>query len=220
MKKYSEKILKYLLVMTCFLTACEKEHLQPDIIETQTQPLVFISAVLGTDTVQLEGGVNSYIGQAWVADSGSYRYFCFYLYNTLSTQPKRCFRIYVNNAAINPGNADADLDSTISTDSLNYQNYSSGFMPSAVTVEWYDSAGTQFSTSAMFQSDHFVITSVEDVSFENIMYKKVTVEFDCVLMDNTFNPIPLTNGRATLLFSASPPNPLRPDASIINIDVN
>src|SRR5258705_3420470 len=220
MKKYSEIILKYLWLIAacCAFTACEKEHLQPDITGSQTQPLVFISAILGTDTVHLEGGVDSYIGQAWVADTGSLRYFCFYLYdeNNISP-PKRCFKIYVNNSRFNLGVPEQDMDSTIVADSLYYQDYSNGFIPSAVTVEWYDSTGTQFSSAMWPQFNNFVITSVEDISYANRLYKKATVEFDCTLMDSTFNFIPLTNGRATLLFVADP-HAWRPGESIIDIN--
>jgi hypothetical protein len=222
MKKYSDIIFKKVLCIAVagfFLTACEKQHLQPDVMENP-QPLAYISAVLGTDSVYYAAGIDSYIGSTWMADTGSSRYFCFYLYNTLSSplQPERCFKIYVNNAALNPGNPDTDLDSTIVADSLSYQNYSCNYMPSAVTIEWYDSTGAQFSSTAAPQSGRFVITSVEDVYFGNEIYKKATVEFDCILMDNTFNFIPLTNGRATLLFGADPLNPWRPDASITNIN--
>jgi len=219
MKKYSKIILKYLwlLAACCVFAACEKEHLQPDITGVQTQPLVFISAVLGTDTVHLEGGVNSYIGQSWVADTGAYRYFCFYLYNTLTSQPQRCFKIYVNNASLNLGNQQTDLDSTIGVDSLSYQDYVNGFMPSAVTVEWYDSTGAQYSSATWPQPNNFVITSVENIYFEDKVYKKATVEFDCVLMDNNFNSIPLTNGHATLLFVADP-HAWRPGESTIDIN--
>src|SRR5690242_19943637 len=166
MKKYSEIIFKrctWLAVACCCLfTACEKEHLQPDTITGSETPLVFINAILGTDTVHLEGGVNSYIGASWVADTGIYRYFCFYLYSTLSPQPMRCFKIYVNNAALTSGNPQQDLDSTITVDSLGYQNYSNGFSPSSATVEWYDSTGVQYTSSIVSQSNTFVITSVED----------------------------------------------------------
>jgi hypothetical protein len=221
MKKYSTIIFKkslWFMLAWCLLTACEKEHLQPNVTENQTQPLVFISAMVGTDSVSYAAGVDSYIGQSWMADSGSYRYFCFYLYSTLSAQPKRCFKMYVNNAALNPGNPNTDLDSTLVTDSLSYQNYASGFMPSAVTVEWYDSTGAQFSSTTIPQPGHFVITSVENVYFENEVYKKATIEFDCILIDNAFNSIPLTNGRATLIFGADPLNPWRPRTSINNIN--
>jgi len=221
MKKYLKLFLKYLLVFACWaLAACEKEHLQPDVTGTQAQPIAFISALIGTDSVHYAAGVDSYIGLTWMADTGSSRYFCFYLYNELSSplQPVKCFKIYINNAALNPGNPDADLESTIVADSLNYQSYANGFMPSAVTVEWYDSTGAYFSSAAAPQfGNNFVITSIEDVYFQNEMYKKATVEFNCILMDNTFNLIPLTNGRATLIFGLDPLNPWRPDASIIDM---
>src|SRR5436190_17746359 len=176
MKKYSKIIFKYLglAVAGLFFVACEKEHLQPDIPESQAVPLVYISAMLGPDSVYFTAGVNSYVGLSWVADTGVSRYFCFYLYSELSAplQPKRCFKIYVNNATLTAGVPEHDLDSTIVTDSLNYETYGSGFTPSAVTVEWYDSTGAQFSSTIWPQSQYnFVITSVEDVTYDNHTYK-------------------------------------------------
>jgi hypothetical protein len=122
MKKYFQIISKLVLLaaLCSLITACEKEHLQPDITESQASPLVYITAMLGTDSVHFEGGVNSYVGNSWVADTGSNRYFCFYLYSTLSApaQPQRCFKIYINNATLNSGIAVQDLNSTIVADSL------------------------------------------------------------------------------------------------------
>jgi hypothetical protein len=49
----------------------------------------------------------------------------------------------------------------------------------------------------------FIITSVENISFDNEIYKKATVEFECMLLDSNWNQIQLTNGRATLLFGTN-----------------
>src|SRR4029453_15504242 len=114
------------------------------------------------------------------------------------------FKISINNSRLMLGVPQEDLDSTIVAGTYYYQNAPSGFIPWAVTVDWYDSTGTKYSTNATMQTDDFVITSVEDVSFDNKTYKKAIVEFDCVLMEgNVFDTINLTNGRATLLFGTN-----------------
>lgn len=174
--------------------------MQPDVPESAAEPLAYVSARIGNDSVHYAAGVNSYVGVAWVADTSSSRYFCFYLYNELIPVPKQCFKIYVNNAEMYSGIPVQDLDSTIVSDTLYYQDYTNSFYPSAVTIAWYDSAGTEYSTRMISQPNNFVITSVEDISHDNRMYKKVTVEFNCYLADSNWNIIPLTNGRATLLF--------------------
>ena len=205
MKNYFNALIRCLVlpVLLCFGTACEKQHLKPDVPENSSQPMVFISAVLGSDSVYYAGGVDSYIGDAYMTDSLSFRYFNFYLYNEVTGpyQPSRCFRIYVNNASASIGTPEIDLDSTINEGTLNYQTYFSGFTSNAVTVDWYDSAGTKFTSALLPQSDNFTITSVEDIVYDNKAYKKVAAEFQCLLMEgNNFNTIPLVNGRAVLLF--------------------
>jgi hypothetical protein len=213
MKKYCNIILKglFLPAMWCFVSACEKEHLQPDVpAGGQAEPLVYIHAMLDSDSVHYEGGVDSYIGEVTMTDSMNlYRYFNFYLYSELSTpvQPIPCFKIYINNLRLDLGVPENDLDSTIAAGSYSYQDYSSGFTPFAVTVEWFDSAGAKYTTAFATQTplnSSFIITSVEDIVYQNKAYKKVEVLFECTLLrDNFIDTMQLTNGRATLLFGTN-----------------
>jgi hypothetical protein len=193
----------------CFTTACKKEHLQPNIPESAAEPLVYISAILDSDTVYFAGGVNSYVGEVSMTDTMNLRYFNFYLFSQLSSpaQPRPCFKIYINNARPDLGAPVEDLDTTVVAGAMYYQGYQYPFTPFAVTVDWFDSTGAQYSSALIPQFpqiDFFNITSVEDVSFGNKTYKKVTAEFHCTLMQaNSFATISLTNGRATILFGAN-----------------
>lgn len=202
-----------MFVVACaFITACEKEHLQPVVpAGASQQPLVYISAIIAGDTIHYEGGVNSYVGEVAVIDTNisavTCRYFTFFLYSELSTtmQPKPYFKICINNARSVLGPPQQDLDSSVFASVRNYQYYGSptGFDSLDVTLDWYDSVGTKYTTSYYPQSgmDTFKLTSVEEISFNNKTYKKVTAEFSCMLMNENFtNSMQLANGRATIIF--------------------
>lgn len=186
------------LVVFCFFFSCKKEHLPPDSEVTDHQ--VFITALLGTDSVYFAGGVNSYMGSVSFKDTLTFRMFNFTLKN-LQNDSCSYFEISINNYKDVLGIPQSDLDSSIyiSMRPFQYPGEILYFIPLGVTVTWVDTAGLKFSSSTVQQSHLFSITAVDDVVFENKNYKEVSVEFECNL-DADGSIIHLTNGKATIMF--------------------
>ncbi len=204
MKNYLKNSFKYFLplVLFCLFFSCKKEHLQPSIPAGGTStPLVYISAILEHDSVYFEGGVNSYIGATSVNDSLTNRTFNFSLKNPQNPSHS-CFLISINNYQNSLGAPQTDLDNTIYSDMRDYQFSLHPFSPLLATLTWIDSTGVSFTTGAIHQSHLFSITNVEDVVFNSKNYKKLAVEFDC-LIASVHDTLHVTNGKATILFSAN-----------------
>jgi len=207
MRKQIITIYKCLTILVALSVnfSCKKEHLQPTAPSGGNPgPLVFISAKLDSDSVYFAGGVNNYVGSTSVFDTLTYRTFVFTLSNPQPSM-QYYFKISINNYDSILGNSQIDLDSSIYVSTRNYElaNAVGDFTPLNVTVEWYDSSGVKYSSAEYLQSTLFSITAVEDVTFENKKYRKATAEFQCYLGINFINYIHLTNGKATMLFSAN-----------------
>ena len=189
------------LAFCCFFS-CGKQHLDPVPPEGTAEPLVYISAKLDNDSIYIAGGTNNYAGNTSVTDTlNHYRAFNFILEDDHSTHLS--FQVSINNYQTALSDLQSDLSHSIFVDERHYQYPENidHFIPLAVTITWIDAAGNKFSSATVEQTHLFVITTVEDVVFEGKDYKKVSAEFDCGL-ENDGAIIHLTEGKATLLFSA------------------
>lgn len=192
--------LKYLgfLASIFLIYSCEKEHLQPD-IPGQPDPLVYFLGRIGTDSIRITGGIDSYIGSTAVTDTHTNRVFSFLLEN-FDHPSRSSLKISINNYQPHPGDLQSDLDHSVFPGDRHYQDIHH-FLPLAVTVKWLNAHGTEYTSRLAPQSELFSILNVEDISNEGKDYKKTTVEFECNLRDDTGHTLHLTNGRAVLLFS-------------------
>ena len=195
------RVLFGFLVFCCFLS-CKKQHLDPVLPEGTTEPLVYISAKLDNDSIYIVGGINDYAGNTSVTDTlNHYRAFNFTLADTHSAHLS--LQVSINNYQTALGDHQNDLNYSIFVDERHYQYPENieHFIPLAVTITWIDETGKRFSSATVEQTHLFLITAVEDVVFEGTDYKKVSAEFDC-LLENDGAIIHLTEGKATLLFTA------------------
>jgi len=186
------------LASIVLISSCEKEHLQPD-IPGQPDPLVYFIGRIGSDSVRIGGGIDSYIGSTAVTDTHTNRVFSF-LFENFDHPSRASLQISINNYQQHPGDLQSDLDLSVFPGNRHYQD-NHQFLPLAITVTWLDAFGTEYSSRLVSQSDLFSILSVDDTTYEGKDYKKVTVEFVCNLTDNAGHSLHLTNGRAVLLFS-------------------
>ncbi|HKR06304.1 MAG TPA: hypothetical protein VJY62_16835 [Bacteroidia bacterium] len=205
MQKQIIQVAEFLLLLIAlsFIFGCKKEHLQPITPPAagNTEPLVFITANLDDDSVYFAGGVNNYVGIPSMVDTfTNFRMFNFSLQN--SQLPfQSYFKISINNYQTVTGDPQTDLDSSIYPGNRDYMFQGVIFIPLFVQVYWVDDAGDQFeSTSAIPNS--FSIISVTDTVADAKHYKKTMLEFECYLQNNSGTTIHLTNGSATVLFSA------------------
>ena len=185
------------LVLIVLISSCEKEHLQPD-IPGQADPLVYFIGRIGPDSVRIAGGVDSYIGSTAVIDTHTNRVFSFLLENF--DHPSRSeLRISINNYQPHPSSLQTDLEHSVFPGDRHYQDVHH-FLPLAITVQWRDAHGTEYTSRLMTQSNLFSILSVDNISYEGKDYKKATVEFECNLIDSGGHILHITNARAVLLF--------------------
>jgi hypothetical protein len=204
MSKYLTNSLNcsLLLIIFCSFFSCTKEHLEPDTPPGATpEPLIYISAFLDNDSIYFAGGVNSYVGITSVSDTFTHRTFNFTLQNSLDPSHSY-FRISINNFQNMLGDLQNDLDSSIYSGERHYQFYSDTFSPLGATLTWVDSLGVTFSSSFIHQTHLFSIIDAADVVFNNIEYKKTSVEFDCLIASD-HDTLHITNGKATILFSVN-----------------
>lgn len=199
---------QFISILTCVLLicalsiifSCEKEHLQPN-IPGEPDPVVYVLARLGNDSIRIAGGLDGYIGSTAVKDTLGFREFKFILAN-----PHHPFNsslhISINNHQNIMGDLQADLDHSVYTGTRHFQD-SGHFIPLAATVVWYNANGIKFTTRTLMQPHPFSILDVEDVDFEGKTYKKTTVEFDSTLSDGHGHVLHLTNTRATILFGVN-----------------
>ena len=192
----SLKIFAFLISIV-LISACEKEHLQPD-VPGQADPLVYFIGRIGTDSVRIAGGIDSYIGSTAVTDTDTNRVFSF-LFENFDHPSRSSLEISINNYQEHLGNLQSDLDHSIFPGDRHYQDVHH-FLPLAVTVKWLNAHGTEYTSRLASQSELLSILSVEDISNEGKDYKKTTVEFECNLKDDTGHTLHLANGRAVLLF--------------------
>jgi len=203
MQKQIIPVVKYFIVLVAFsfIFSCKKEHLQPEIppASGNTEPLVFISAILDGDSVYYAGGINNYIGIPSMADTlTNFRMFNFSIQNS-HLPSQSYFKISINNYQNALGDPQSDLDSSIYPGSRSYMFQGVIFIPRFVQVYWTNAAGVQFkSTSAAPNS--FLITSVTDTIVDAKNYKKAILKFECYLQGSG-STIHLTNGNATALFA-------------------
>jgi len=192
--------LKYFgfFVSIFLICSCEREHLQPD-IPGQPDPLVYFIGRIGSDSVRIAGGIDSYIGSTAVTDTHTNRVFSF-LFENFDHPSRSSLEISINNYQQHPGDLQSDLDHTVFPGNRHYQDIHH-FLPLAITVKWLDAHGTEYTSRLVPQTELFSILMVEDIIYEGKDYKKVTVEFECNLSDNTGHILHLTNGRAVILFS-------------------
>ena len=185
------------LVSIILISSCEREHLQPD-IPGQTDPLVYFIGRIGSDSVRIAGGIDSYIGSTAVIDTHTNRVFSF-LFENFDHPSRSELKISINNYQPHPDDLQSDLEHSVFPGDRHYQDIHH-FLPLAITVQWLDAHGTEYTSRLLPQSDLFSILSVEDISNQGKDYKKAIVEFECNLSDNAGNILHLTNGRAALLF--------------------
>lgn len=189
-------------IVFCSFFSCKKEHLDPTVLPGGTpEPLVYISAFIDSDSVYFTGGLNSYSGATSMFDSLTHRTFNFTLKNPHHPH-QSYFLISINNYQNSLGIPQNDLDSTVFTDTRNYQQANHPFAPLFATLTWTDSAGVIFSSAVVNQNHLFQITHVEDIIFDSKNYKKTSVEFDC-LIASIHDTLHITNGKATILFSVN-----------------
>lgn len=203
MNKQFISIANYIILplALCIILSCKKEHLQPDPLPGNPQPLVYISALMDSDSVYFAGGLNSYVGSTSVNDVQHFRVFNFTLKDHKNPNHSY-FQFSINNCKNMQGDIQSDLDNSIYKDKRNYQD-TSHFVPLAATLIWFNSAGVKFSSNLSQQSKPFSIASVEDIVFENKNYKKTTVEFECNLKAINGHVLHLTKGRAIILFGVN-----------------
>jgi|SRR6185436_5989753 len=206
MRKQVITITECFIVLAVFslIFSCKKEHLQPIVPPTagNTEPLVFITANLDSDSVYFAGGVNNYVGKPSMVDTLTlFRMFNFSLQN--SQHPSQSyFKISINNYQTVIGDPQTDLDSSIFPGDRSYTFQGVFFIPLFVQVYWVDAAGDQFeSTSAIPNS--FSIMSVTDTVVDAKNYKKTSLRFECYLQNTAGNILHLTNGSATVLFTTN-----------------
>jgi hypothetical protein len=195
--------LRYFIVLIVFsfLYSCKKEHLEPLPLPPSsgsTEPVVYITAKLDSDSVYYAGGLSNYTGIPSYSDSGSSRTFDFTLKNS-QLPSQSYFKISINNYTTVLRNPQEDLDSTIYISNRPYTSGTFFFVPLAAAIYWVDANGNQFKSTTTVPNV-FSILSVEDIVVESKKYKKTVLQFECYLKYG-INNIHLTNGEATVLFS-------------------
>ena len=198
-------VILFYLSFISILFSCKKEYLEPSLPPSNnSNPVIFISAILDSDSVYYAGGVDSYEARPSIFDTLTYRRFDFTL--SSSQHPAQLyFKISMNNYDTLLGPPQSDLDSSMYSGLRNYQlnNGPIWFTPLQMAIEWFDASGQRYTSRGYLQSTAILITSVEEVYFQYKKYKKVSLEFECYLKSTSItNPIHLTNGTAVVLFSA------------------
>lgn len=181
------------LIFIQLITGCKPEVLEPDSVEKE--PL-FVRGIIDTDSFSFSNENDFVLGESMVDRVGdTLKRFAFSFADTRTGGKKIEIRFLINIRRVA-----SSIDSAITT--REYPYYSRNVwgieFDRSVEILWYED-GSIYSSSEAFQNEQFIVTRVDDISWDGIRYKRVNLRGACGLIGD-----PGGGGRAKQLqdFSA------------------
>lgn len=190
------------------VTACKKEHLQPDLPDPQ--PFVWVKGDLSGTPIDIAAGVNQYEAFTAVNDSLTYRSFSCSIFNTLESDSGKIeFRF--NNFSNSFGIPEQDLDSTIHSADYNYAYAIPGtvsWLSGHISILYSKSTGEKYTTykytSQPQQGSSFFIDSFSKIQKDNKNYVQCKFHFNCKLYAMSgADTLNLNNGNGQIVLCAN-----------------
>ncbi len=185
-----------------FFYSCKKESLKPDVV---SEPSLYIRGNFDNDTLDFTAGRNMITASTYSIEVDTFRFFSFQL-ERKDNWGIPGFEIRFNNFKSPYGNITNDLENTIKPGNYLYseQGYPPGnpYQYSRITITYYDSTGTVFSSRNPFHnSGSFGVYKTEKyLSNDNKMYLKAFINFNCILSNNKKETKEFKNGKAVIAY--------------------